>query len=282
MGRSVPSLRGLHSAVSGRTIAYPAASRRTDERTGTMTPYSDLCDDFGVTTNLTGKLEMPTGREAVLHFFEAVQKAVPSMTEFEKRDTNDYMLEEDRENGPYRWTSLDPKRLSMGYVNPPSLDDADAHIQLVLEMAPYHLDLSNLQTEAMDVLYYFDFPYRGNHDEIVAEALAPNTPVEGLTQLPGGRVLHFQPTLTMALNEDCTLQARLSVETRTTAYQVRTGNYSESPISVYFTIRQFWGKQPARDYLESYRSQRKILDDLVNSYVVPQIVQPLQKTIATK
>ena len=74
-----------------------------------MNNYASLCDDFGVSTYVHGKLEMPTGRETVLHFFEAVQKAFPKMTEFEKRADNEYMLEEDREAGSYRWASLDTR-----------------------------------------------------------------------------------------------------------------------------------------------------------------------------
>ena len=79
-----------------------------------MNNYASLCDDFGVSTYVHSKLEMPTGRETVLHFFEAVQKAFPKMTEFEKRADNEYMLEEDREAGSYRWTSLDARRLCAG------------------------------------------------------------------------------------------------------------------------------------------------------------------------
>src|SRR3954451_24008549 len=90
-----------------------------------MNSYASLCDDFGVSTYVHGKLEMPTGRETVLHFFEAVQKALPKMTEFEKRGENDYMLEEDRESGNSRWTSVDARRLCAGFVNPPALEDAD-------------------------------------------------------------------------------------------------------------------------------------------------------------
>jgi hypothetical protein len=86
----------------------------------------------------------------------------------------------------------------------------------------------------------------------------------------------------MALDDNCQLQARLSVETRTNAYQVRTGQFPESPISVYFTIRQFWGKQPFRTFVESYQNQRRVLDELVNSYVIPNVVTPLAKTISTK
>ena len=247
-----------------------------------MNSYGSLCDDFGVSAYLMGKVEMPTGRETVLHFFEALQKAFPKMTEFEKRDNGEYTLEEDRDAGSYRWASLDARRLCTGFVNPPAVEDADEHNERVLEMAAYHLDLHGLQTDALDALYYFDFLYQGNHDEVVAEALAANTPLEGLTQLPGGRVLHYQPTLMMALDESCQLQGRLSIETRTTAYQVRTGQFNESPISVYFTVRQFWGKQPFKTFAESYQNQRRILDELVTQYVIPQVITPLQKVIGAK
>ena len=95
----------------------------------------------------------------------------------------------------------------------------------------------------MDVLYYFDFLYQGNHDEVVAEALTAGTPLEGLVQVPAARVLHYQPTMMLALDDACQLQARLSIETRTNAYQVRTNSFPETPVTVYFTVRQFWGKQ---------------------------------------
>jgi hypothetical protein len=247
-----------------------------------MTSYNALADDFGVSVYLVNKVDMPTAREPVIHFFEACQKACPRLTDFEKRDNNEYMLEEDREAGGYRWVSLDTRRLCIGYVNPPSVEDADEHMERVLDMAPYHLDLSAMQTELLDVLYYFDFAYQGNHDEVVAEALAQGTPLEGLSQVPGGRVLHYQPTLMMALDESCQLQARLSIETRTSAYQVRTGQFAESPVSVYFTVRQFWGKQPFKTFTESYRNQRRVLDELVQQYVVPNVLQPLAKAIGAK
>lgn len=247
-----------------------------------MNSYSSLCDDFGLSAYLIGKVELPTGRETVLHFFESLQKAFPRMTDFEKRDSGEYNLEEDRDAGNYRWASLDGKRLCTGYVNPPALEDADDHNARVLEMATAHLDLSGLQTEALDVLYYFDFLYQGNHDEVVAEALAANTPLEGLSQIAGGRVLHYQPTLMMALDEGCQLQGRLSIETRTNAYQVRTGQFPEAPISVYFTVRQFWGKQPYKSFVESYHNQRRVLDELVSQYVIPNVITPLQKAIGAK
>jgi hypothetical protein len=34
--------------------------------------------------------------------------------------------------------------------------------------------------------------------------------------------------------------------------------------------------------VESYRNQRRILDELVNDYVIPNVVQPLARTIGAK
>ncbi len=247
-----------------------------------MNSYSSLSDDFGVSVYLASKAEMPTSRETVLHFFEAIQKQYPKMTEFERREANDYVLEEDRDSGSYRWVSLEGRRMCSGFVNPPSVEDVDQQNERLLEMAPYHLGVSGLDADSLDVLYYFDFLYAGNHDEVVAEALAAGGPLESLVKLPAGRVLHYQPSVMIALDDACQLQGRLTVETRTTAYQVRTGNFAEAPISVYFTVRQFWGKQPFKTFAESYRNQRRLLDELVTEHVIPNVIQPLARTIGAK
>src|SRR5204862_4095720 len=186
------------------------------------------------------------------------------------------------EQGSYRWIGLEHRRICSAYMNPPSLEDADKHHERILELAPYHLDLSALDLEALDVLYAFDFMFSGNHDEVVAEALGINTTLESLLQLPGSRVINYEPSLMLSLDEHCRLQSRLSIETRTNAYQIRTGQFPEAPISVYFTVRQYWGKQPFKDFVESYRHQRRVLQDLVDAHIIPAVVRPLAQTIAAK
>lgn len=247
-----------------------------------MNPYTSLCDDFGVYAYLNTKMDLPQSREPILHFFDSLQKMFPRMTDFERRESGEYVLEEDREQGSYRWVSLDGRRLSAGFVNPPALEDADAHLERVLELAPYHLDFSPLDIEALDALFVFDFAFAGNHDEVVAEALSVNSPIEPLVQLPGSRVLNYEPAIMLSLDEACRLQARLSVETRSNAYQVRTGQYPEAPISVYFTVRQYWGRQPFKTLGESYQNQRRICQELVDSHIVPGVIKPLAQTIAAK
>ena len=117
-----------------------------------MNSYGSLSDDFGVSVYLASKAEMPSGRETVLHFFEAIQKQFPKMTDFERRDDKEYALEEDRDSGSYRWVTLDNRRLCSGFVNPPSLEDADQQNERVLEMAPYHLGVSGLDADTLDLV----------------------------------------------------------------------------------------------------------------------------------
>jgi len=247
-----------------------------------MNSFGSNCDDFGINMHLVSKVELPTARDTVIHFFDSVRKLYPKMTDFEKRDANEFVLEEDRDSGSYRWVSIDGRRLSSGFVNPPAMDDADEQNEKLLDMAPYHVGVHSLDTDALDLVYYFDLMYSGNHDDVVAEALASDGPFDSLIKLQGSRMLNYQPNLMLTLDEGCQLQAKFSVETRTSAYQVRTGNFPESPITVYCTLRQFWGRQPYKTFEESYHNQRRLLDELVTDHVLPNIIQPLQRAIGAK
>ena len=247
-----------------------------------MNPYGSLCDDFGVYVYLNTKMELPSGRETVLHFFDSLQKTFPQMTDFDRRETGEFVLEEDREKGSYRWVTLESQRICTGFVNPPSVEVANTQHERVLEIAPYHLDFGSLDCESLDVLFSFDFLYNGNHDELVAEALGLNTTLEALMQMQGTKVLGYEPALMLALDDTCRLQCRLSIETRTNAFQVRTGQFPEAPISVYFTVRQYWGRQPFKTFAESYQNQRKICQELVDNHIIPAVIRPLAQTIAAK
>src|SRR5581483_4492989 len=79
-------------------LGVRTARRRTSggdhpwHRGTTMNPYSTLCDDFGVYVYLNTKMELPSGRETVLHFFDSLQKTFPQMTDFDCRESGEYVL----------------------------------------------------------------------------------------------------------------------------------------------------------------------------------------------
>ena len=100
--------------------------------------------------------------------------------------------------------------------------------------------------------------------------------------MQGTRVLNYEPSLMLALDEDCRLQCRLNIETRTNAYHIRTGHFPEAPISVYLTVRQYWGRIGTRTFGEAYRHQRKVCQDLVDNHIIPAVLRPLHQTISNK
>jgi len=144
------------------------------------------------------------------------------------------------------------------------------------------LTISPLDCGALDVMFGFAFNYEGNHDEVVAEALGVGDAFDGLFEIPRARVINFEPSLTVALDESCRLQCRVSIETRTNAYQVRMGEFGEDQISVYFTVRQYWGTGPDMTFLESFRRQREIGEEILQQSVIPKIVRPLAQVIAAR
>ena len=168
-------------------------------------PYSSFCEDFYVNMRLGSQMALPHQRETVLHFFERIQKEIPTLVRFRKGDNGEFSLEEERGGNKYRWVSLETKRLSSGYVNPPDLAAAAKLHNLMLELAPYHLGISPVEIDHLDVLFGFDLCFSGNHDEIIAESLLADSPLSCLAEEPGARSVDFQPTVTVALSDDCRL-----------------------------------------------------------------------------
>ncbi len=247
-----------------------------------MNAYSSLADDFYSNMNLNTEMQLPAGRETVLGFFERVQKTYPSMRNFYTRETGDFVLEEDKDQGHQRWLSIEPRRICSGYFNPSDLDLAADQHQLVLELIPYMLSVSPLDCEALDYMMGFDFSYRGNHDELVAEALGTSVAFEGLLDVPGAKVLNYEPCMTVSLEESCRQQARLMIETRTNAYQVRRGEFPEDQISVYFTVRQYGSLDPETSFEQTLARLRTQCETLLDDFVIDQVLRPLAQAISTK
>lgn len=247
-----------------------------------MNPYSSLSDDFYVNMNLSTEMELPVNRETILHFFERIQKTYPSMRNFYCRDRGDFVLEEDKDRGDYRWCNIETRRLCSGQVNPESTEEAVAQHKLVLELAPYMLSVSPLDCEALDLLFGFDYSYRGNHNEVVAEALGVNPAMDWMTEIPGSTVINHEPSFTIALDEDCRAQCRLSVETRTSAYQIRTGDFSEEQISVYVTARQYGSLDPEHSFETVLENLLHTCQEMLDKYAIEHVLQPLKQTIAIK
>ncbi len=88
-----------------------------------MTNYQSIADDFYVNMQLQTTLELPQTRDTSLHFFEQVQRRFPKMRNLSTRERETF-LEEDKEEESCRWASLETRRISSGFMNPSSADEA--------------------------------------------------------------------------------------------------------------------------------------------------------------
>jgi len=247
-----------------------------------MNRFSSLCDDFYINMNLSTEMELSNNRETVLHYFERLQKSYPTMRNFFSREKGEFVLEEDKDRGQYRWATIESRRVCSGHVNAENIDQAMDQHRLVLELVPYMLSVSPIDCEALDLLFGFDFTYRGNHNQVVAEALGLSPAIERMADAPGAGIINYEPSVTLSLDDECRMQCRLSVETRTNAYQIRTGEYPEDQLSVYLTARQYGSLGADMTYAAALEQLLQICCDMLDNYVMDSVLQPLARTIALK
>ena len=244
--------------------------------------FDNVCDSFYVNVRVGTQMSLPHQRETLLHFFERMQRAYPAMTRFRRHEPSEYVIEEDREQDEYRWASVEPSRLTCGHVNPPDIESALKIHRFVLDQAPHMLGLSRVEMDHLDVLLGFDLDYAGNHDEIVAEALYTDSPLASLLDEPGSKPLDYQNSLTIGLSDDLRTQAKINIITRSDTSQVRTGQYSNEPISVYLIVRRYSGGK-ANEPMESLLATlAETAERLAEQHVVPKIVKPMREAIGSR
>jgi hypothetical protein len=247
-----------------------------------MSGYGGLSDDYYLNMNLSTEMELPQGRESVLHFFEQVRRRFPKMQNFYSRDKGEYVLEEEKEAGGYRWASVEGKRVNSGVVNPDTYQAAVDQHRTVLEMVPYDLSISPLDCESLSVMAGFDFAYRGNHNEILAEAIGVPPGLERFLTVPYGKLLSHEPAIQFALDEECRTQCRVSFESRTNAFQVRTGDFSEDQISVYLTVRRYDSLGVDETFAKEFERLAGLCRDLIDEYLISSVLEPLQQAISLR
>jgi len=247
-----------------------------------MTSYSSYSDDFYSTVALSTEMDLPSNRETVIHYFEQLRKFYPEMANFYGRDDGEYVLEGDKDSGHYRWSAVESRRISSGYVNPASLEAATEQHTHIMESIPHLLSASPLDCESMTVMFGFDFMYQGNHHQLIADALDLVPAFGSLSNIGGARLVGYEPMIQFALDDDCRTQFRLSIEPRTNAFQIRTGEYLEDQLSVYLAVRRFGSLELGGSLLTTMLQLIDQAQNILDQHVVEQILIPLQQNISIK
>jgi hypothetical protein len=245
--------------------------------------YAALCDEFYINMRLGTQMKMATDRATTIAFFERMQRLYPNMVNFHQDSKHsESSIEETREGNAYRWLSLEANRLSSGYLNPESTQDAYKYNKSVLETVPYYLAVSPVDLDYLDVLWGFDFQCKGNHHELIAEALLGNTPLGRMMDAPGARGINFEMSGIVALSEDARTHARVWVEPRTTPAQVRSGDFPDEMLSVYVIVRQWSGGRRLPELHEVHTQLIELGEKFVDEQVLGAFLSPIRNAIARR
>ena len=247
--------------------------------------FDMICDDFHIATRLFLKLDLALERETVLHFFDSVKREFPTLRKLRRQDDSSLILEEDEvSDGSRRWLRLDQSAIRLGHHSPVVDLESARHLgDTVLKMAPYHLTLGDLDYDHLEVVYVFDLEYRGNHDQLVADTLHTEGPMAGL--LAGEGVVHAidsQPFIGLAISDACDTQIYVEIKSRTSTFEVRSGQYDPQPLSVFLTARRYWGFSEAESLLDAHHELMRLAHDWAVEKVVPLVVNPLAHAIASR
>ncbi len=245
--------------------------------------YSSFCDDFYFDMCVSTEMNLPNQRDTVLTFFERLQKQFPQMCNFYRRGKNEYCLEGSQTKGQYQCVTLESNRISSATTNPDTLEAGYALHRTVLELAPYMLSLSQLDVSSMDVTFGMDFDCFSNHDEVIAEALLDSSAFGFLLDMPQVRPLELCPSITIALSNDESIQARLTIDSGTSTTGIN--NHQESsqePINLSLTIRRYPRNEEKFNTIESLGKQSRLAQDLMSDKIIPYFIKPLTTVITEK
>lgn len=244
--------------------------------------FRALCDQFSISVRVQTLLSLRPDREAVLAFLDQLRRAYPRMTRLRRGSRNSLTLEEVLPaGGGGRWIRLEEYALRFGFKSPSSPRKTDEYFRRILEASPYHLTISPLDLDAIEVDYRFDLEYRGNHDQLVAGTFFDRSCVNEL--MANGSVqamLDCQPVWGVSLSEDCRLQGYLEIRGRTTRYEVQSGQFEARPLTVTLSIREYRDSAVPMDLLASYGKLSGHANRLAENWVLPAVVAPLAQAIA--
>jgi len=244
------------------------------------TSFGALCTDFYVNQKLALKMDMPSERETILHFFDRIRKAMPSMNRFRRYD-GELALESSRRDSEYKWLALRRTSIRSGHVNPQTMEEAYRFHRLLLEISPYHLTISPLDVDYLELMFGFDLECKENHDRIIYEALFADSPMADLLAEGDerGKILDVQPIFGQSLDESGELQAYFEVKTRPKSRRGSSRGYRNEPISLLLTLRKYGPIDDIDQLQAEVDALSKHAEQLATDRLVPDLLTPIAQRI---
>lgn len=245
------------------------------------TALSALCSDFYVNQKLALKMDLPSGRETVLHLFDRVRQELPEMDRFRRYD-GELALESTETESQYSWMAMQQTSIRTGCVNPDALDQAYRLHRLILDLAPYFLSISPLDVESLELVFGFDLEAETNRNEAVFDALLADSPLAAVVDTETESLLDAQPFVGFSLDPQCRLQAYVEIKTRGRAREVARQRYERQPISVYLTVRRAGPMRTMEEISTAFGTLAGYAERLAEDRVIPHVVMPIHQMLLSR
>ena len=143
--------------------------------------------------------------------------------------------------------------------------------------------MTPLDVDSLDVSFAMDFDSAGNHDEIISEALFSGSAFGSLLDWPNARPIVFSPAMVISLTDDHHIQARVSIESKTSIYEPGEKEQErDESIGLSLTVRQYPKPHERFDPVAAFERQCVLAEELMAERIVRHFVQPLAEVIAQR
>ena len=244
------------------------------------TSFGALCTDFYINQKLSLKMDLPSERETILHLFDQTRRVFPDMDRFRRFD-GEVLLESGRRDATYQWLSLRRNSVRSGFVNPDEMNEAYSFHQKLLKVMPYHLTISPLDIDHMEMTFGFDLECKGNHDEVVYEALYGDSPVGSMLRIADSKPMDVQPIFGLKLPGEFNTQVFFEVRTRRRNRRGGAGRFRHEPISLYLFVRRFNPVESIDDLPRVFQQLAQHAEELATDHLVPSLLTPISRRITS-
>lgn len=244
------------------------------------TSFGALCTDFYINQKVALKMDLPSERDIVLHYFDRVRKSFPRMSRLRRYD-GELALETTRREPEYQWLALRRTSLRAGHVNPTSMEQAYGFHRELLEFSPHFLSITPVDVDYQELMFGFDLECQDNHDEVIYQALYEGTPVASAFAVPGAKLLDVQPVFGVSLSQSGDLQAYFEVKTRAKTRRGSTRQTRNEPISVFLTLRKYGPVDQVSDLRTTFDDLAQRCETLATERLVPHLLNPIAKHITS-
>ena len=201
------------------------------------------CDLFYIQMNLYPETEFPTDRRTLGRFFRRLRRKQPMLRHPRRTGPREWLIDMEVQRGG-QWCQVGRGRIGGGVLMPSSEREMlEMNIEILLA-ATRILELRPVHCASMEIVLAFEFLCHGNQPELLVSALGLPPAMETFCPYDG-RVLHYMPTLTFAMQDDPRTQIRLHFETTSPVFGRSTLPFStevgvdQNLLTVFLTLRRY-------------------------------------------